>query len=609
MPPASQTEHSGTANCALPYISNTSLVDVSKHFVSGSQNILTGLRQWAERRPGFSQTVETTPTVFTNLVRQIVWQRWANSSPNGGAFIWMGCDISGGLAKVYKMQFGADSSAVLLWTSASAIPFDFIVSNNTCYFGNGTDMKKYDSSTLSKWGILSPAAGPTLTLIAGSLNVYNSWCYVCTYFNSNTQHESSPSPISACSGVFTNQSVQLGLTASLDPQVTNIRVYRTPDGGAQDPALMQEITGSPFPNATGNVTDTTLDINLSIRVGPEFLRNDPPPASRGFVTYAGRIWGFNNNTSYYSGFEEIANGVPEESWPSGLAGNSYPWDKEVQAHATLTDGIAVYTPTRIWKVEGDSLDTFRRYMLLDKRGTRSITSVTSVGSAVAWLDTSNTVWISDIGEVGVSIRPDIANINPLTAYITFHISGIYHWLVLLDGTNGVLYVYDMDTSQWLPPWTIGSSASGLFSGETSVGNIQLMLARGNTKALQLVAGTYVDDGHPYIPRIKTNMYRLAPPNNPSFQGVHDWSEIKTDTQIPSQVLQLTDDDPTTAQYADITANGEPSPLVTQGGNLITTRWTSNFPQAQLMSMQFVWPAVAANFHLYQMDEGFHGSGG
>jgi hypothetical protein len=538
-----------------------------------------------------------------------VWRRWANSSPNGGAFIYMFCDVAGGVAKVYKLLSGVDFSAVLLWTSTSATPFDFVVSNNTCYFGNGTDMKKFDSSTLSNWGIASPVAGPTLTLVAGSNNVFTSWCYCYTYWNSNTSHESSPSPISACSGVFSSKSVQVGLTASTDPQVTNIRVYRTPDGGAQDPAQMQEITGSPFPNTTGTITDTTLDTSLSIRVAPEFFRNDPPTPSQGFIYYSGRIWGFTNNTVPYSGFEEIANGVPEESWPSGLNGNFYPWATEVTALAPLIDGISVFQASTISKIEGDTLDTFRRYTLLQKRGTRAITSVTSLGGSVAWFDISGTVWISDLGEIGLPIRPDTQSINPLTCYITIHISGQSHWLVLLDGSTGNIFVYDLDRNQWMPPWNVGTSASALHSGETAIGILSLMLARNGKKALQQLANTYQDDGNNYGATLKTNLYRLTPDSNPSFQGVHDWSEISTDTVPPTQVLQLTDDDPTQVAYTDITANGEPSPLITQGQYLQRYRYTSNFPTAQRMSMQFIWAPANTNFHLYEMDEAFHGAGG
>lgn len=607
MPPASRTEHKVIGNTSLPYISNSSVTSTDPQFIEGSQNVLTSLREWCENRPGFATTFDLRQ--FKNVQRNFVWRRWTGSSPNGGAYIWMVSDLDGGVAKVYKKVIGVDSIATLLWTSASAEPFDFIVSSNVCYFGNGTDMQQFDSSRCVTWGMPSaPAAAPGITLIAGSQNVYTSWCYCATYFDSYNQAESSPSPISTCSGVFTNKSVNLALTASTNPRVTNIRVYRTPDGGAQDPALMQEISGSPFPNATATVTDTTPDISLSIRTAPEFFRNDPPTPSKGFVAYSGRIWGFANNTTYYSGFEEIANGVPEECFPGGLSGNFYPFANEVFAHASLIDGVAVMTATQILKIEGDSLDTFRRYTLLEKRGTLSRTSVTSLGSSVAWLDTSGTVWLSDLGEIGIPIRPDTARINPATCWISIHISGIYHWVLVLDGTNGIIYAYDLDRQIWMPPWTVGVS-SALFSGETSVGSVNLLMARGTTKVLQLTPGSYKDDQTAYIPIVKTNLFPLTPDDNPSWQGTHDWTELKTDTVPPSQVLQMVDDDPAFAPYDDITSGMEPSPLLAhQGQYLQSWRYPATPESAALISLKMVWPG-GANFHLYDIDLAFHPAGG
>lgn len=605
MPQASQTEHRVVRNTALPYISNSSITSTDPQFMEGSKNIMTSLRGWAENRPGFSLNFD--PTLFINLQRNFIWRRWTGSSPNGGLFIWMACDIVAGIAKVYKKIIGVDTAPILLFTSTSAEPFDFVVSSNYCFFGNGTDMMKWDSSRLTTWGGNGPLAGPSISLVAGSNNVFTSWCYCYTYWDAVDQSETSPSPISACSGLFTSKTVNLGVIASTNTRYSNIRVYRTPDGGAQDPALMQEIAGSPFPNATATLSDTTLDVNLSIRSAPEFFRNNAPTPCKGFVAYGGRIWGFINNTTYYSGFEEIANGVPEECWPGGLTGNFYPWPNEVYGHAPLIDGISVLQADRISKIEGDSLDTFRRYTLLEKRGTRSRTTVAALGGSVVWLDTSNTIWLSDVGEIGIPIRPDTAGINPATCWIALHISGVFHWALVLDGANGILYVYDLDRREWMPPWTLGGPASALFSGETSIGSVNLMVALNKRKVQQLSTG-YNDDTNAYIPLAKTNLFALTPDANPSFQGTHDWTELKTDTVPPKQILQLVDDDPNKATYTDITANGEPSPLITQGQYLQSWRYPAQPESGDFISIQMNWPS-GSNFHLYALDLAFHPAGG
>ena len=570
---------------------------------------MTSLRQWLERRPGFSQTVEQVASAFSSLQRQFVWQRWTTpGTPHAGAFIWMGCDVSGGQAKVYKYQFGLDASAIFLFTSSSSEPFDFVNSNNTVYMGNGTDMKKYDGTNFWNWGITGPAAQPTTVLAAGTLNCFASFCYVYTYFNSTTGHESSPSPVSTCSGVFTAKTVQVGVIASPDSQVDQIRIYRTTDGGSNNPINMQEIFGSPFANATTSYGDQTLDANLGLRAAPAFLLNDPPVPSKltsGTSYSQGRIWTFQDNVTYYSGFEEIANGVPEECFPSGLDGNFYRWSNQVNAHAALPDGIAVLTPEKVFKVEGDSLDTFRRYTLLEKRGTRSRTAIAVLGSSVAWLDTSNTFWVSDMGEVGLPIRPDLQNIDPARCWVAIHISGVFHWVTLLDGANGKLFVFDLDRQQWMPPWQVGTSASALTSGEISTGAIQLLIARNQTKALQLVSGSYVDDGTPYTASVQTNMYRMTPDSNPWWKGVFDGIELKTNPVLASNVEQLTDADPTTGTYVSIAGTAQPSPDITPSASLPTTRYSSNVPTAQMLSLRVTWPAENDNFILYQTDVAFH----
>lgn len=603
MATASKTLHRGIDNLALPYISNSSIISTDPQWIPGSTNILTGQQNLSERRPGFSEEFMPPPVGgWHNLQRQYFWRKW------NGSFFEMACDIDT-VAKVYKYEIGVDVRAVLIWTSSSAEPFDFVKSNNMVFFGNGTDMKKFDGTTTTNWGIATPLAGPGLTLIAGSTNIYTSWCYCYTYYNSTTRHESSPSPISACSGVFTSKTVQLSLVASTDTQVTGIRVYRTPDGGSQDPSLMKEIANSPFPNTTGTINDSTPDISLSIRTGPPFFRNDPPLPQVGFVAYGGRIWGFKNNQTYYSAFEETADPSPEECWPSGLDGNFYPWADQVTGHATLADGIAVFTPERISKVEGDSLDTFRRYTLLERRGTRNRASIAALGGSVAWFDTAGQVWVSDLGEVGLPIRPDTAPMDQTKVEIAVHISGIYHWLVLLDGSTGRIFVFDLDNRQWLPPWLVGERASALQSGETALGVVDLVLARNTTKSLKLVPDTYVDDGTPYTSVAITNMWRLTPEGNPSHRGVIDWTEIKTDTNPPSTIGQLTDDDPRLAPFTDITPNTLDSPDIIQGQFIKTTRYTSQFPGAQLAALSFTWDADSTNFHLMQFDLAFHPVGG
>lgn len=614
MPEPEKTEHRTFTNVALPYQSNSSPIDTDPSFVAG-QNVLTSLRNFLERFPGFAAQIETTATKFTKLKRIFVWRRWDDpaSGATRGAYIVMFSDG----AKVYKLQLGTDPQAVLIWTdgtSGTGEYFDYVEANNQCYFGNGTagNMKRFDGTTVYNWGIVAPSVSPSLALGGTGISAAVSYCYLVTYgYGTGTGStaiavgESSPGPVSACSGVFSNKTVSLGLTASTDPQVNQIHLYRTTDGGSTDPSEMREVANSPYPNVTATVTDVTLDANLSIETAPPSLRNDPPPPMKGMVFYetAGRIYGFSGNTVYYSGQEEIGRGVPWECFPGGLDGNFYPWAKQVMALAPLPDGVAVFMNDPIGKIEGDSLDNFRRYTLLLSRGTRSRTAVASLGGSVVWLDTSNQVWLSDQGEIGADIRPDLVDLDPSQTYITIHISGIFHWVCVLDAKNGKLFTYDLDRKMWIPPRIL--NASCLASYETSVGTVDLIAGLRGAKAMKMVKGSYLDDGAPYAAFVNTNQFDISPAQNKAWKGVIDWVEWKRNAVPMGSVFQMTDDNPISGTFVDLTRNIGPSPNITQGKAILTERATSNSPTAQLATIRFEWPAANTGFEIYEIDLASH----
>lgn len=457
----------------------------------------------------------------------------------------------------------------------------------------------------------------TITLFYAATNTLNSesgYYYCVTYCNSATGHESSPSAVSSCTGVFSGSLVSVTLVASADTQVNQIRVYRSTDGGSTDPTLMREITGSPFTNTNQVISDTTADTSLSTRTGPALNRNDPPPPMIGMVTSPeGRIWGFADATSYFSGLEEISNGVPEESFPSGLDGNFYKWDSAVTGHATMDDGIAVFISQRIYKVEGDTLDSMRRYKMLDRRGALNHTAVCSVGGVVAWLDTASQVWFSEKGEIGIDIRPDIAAIDHTQASIAIHISGTFHHLCLLDGANGKLYVYDLDTGHWMPPWNVGTTATALCSGETATGTVDLLLARNGTKVVKQTKNTYTDDGSTYASSATLGLLHVseASRGNPAWRGVVDWIEAKTNAVILSNVSQLNDDDPASGTYTSIGANVIDPPDVPQGTYIKLKRYPSmpDTNLARMSSIKLDWAAATTNWKLYTLDIAYHAYGG
>lgn len=300
--------------------------------------------------------------------------------------------------------------------------------------------------------------GPAVSVSgsAGTFTATAGYQYVFCYGNSNTGHVSSPSPVSANTGVFTNKlNVSITLTASTDAQVNQIRLFRTTDGGG---GTYFELPTSPYPNSSGGVTDAAADTTLNVSsIAPTATFNDPPTPFQGMVYFSGRIWGFTANKVWFSGLEEINQGVPEESFPSGLSGNFWAFDEPVTGLAVAgginNQVLAIFCGGRVYGITGNTLDTFRRFNISQRRGCRNKTTISMLGGMVAWLDSSNQIWASDgnsLQEMSQDIRPSLVGISPLICSSTFHIAGRFHWFVLsvagADGPNAAAASADRSTS-------------------------------------------------------------------------------------------------------------------------------------------------------------------
>lgn len=629
MPATSQLEHRYVANTALAFRTLDSPTSVDPRFADGS-NILTSLKGYAERRPGFGSVSIPAPVAgFSGTIKRIFWWRlW------GGNFIGMVSTVDASNAYVYKYISGTDTNASLLYTqTGSTEPFDFVVSNNTLYLGNGASnsMRAWDgsSATTRKWGITAPSVAPTLGTTGTGISIFSTSYYVYTYCNSSTNHESSPSPLSSGTGLISNKTMQVTVTASTDTQVDTIRIYRSTDGGSNAPDQMLEISGSPFANASATYNDATADTALGTRTAPPFYRNDPPPACKGFVAYGGRLWGFANATTYFSGFEEIRFGVLEECWPGSASPQPadkdlFPWDQEVTAHASLSNGIAVFTADKIYKIEGESLDTFRRYILAEHQGTRQRAAVRAFGGVCVWLDTSGAVWLLGGNELSQAIRPTLAPIDSTQAQLAIHMQNQYRWIVLMDGANGILYVYDIDTQQWMPPWNIAGGCTALHSGETALGTYDLCLAI-NGNAQKMTSSNYQDVSSTYTAFAKSNLFNIVPDSklleafdreNPEWRGSPVYIGMETGTAHPNKLQILVDDattsttnwttSETTAGWLDVTSIGDNpvTPAMRRQGTVLLENQYKVLGSAyagRRVGLRIDWPAVNQNFYLYSLD--------
>lgn len=252
---SSELKHHHFKNTAFGYNSNDTPLN-GPHWESGSKNILTSIKQYSERPPGFA-AYEGTPTVFTGSIKRIfTWEKW------DGTFFILLCATWSGHSVVYKLKVGTDAAFVALYddvTSPTNEPFDFCVSNNTLFFCNGSQAWKYDGTAVSPWGIgTSPMVGlstpvdysrgrPVTSVDgSGSFAATVGYQYVYCYYNSQTFHVSSASNPSIATGAFTGKAhVTVTGIGSPDQQVDKIRIFRTTDGGG---GIYFELPNSPIAN-------------------------------------------------------------------------------------------------------------------------------------------------------------------------------------------------------------------------------------------------------------------------------------------------------------------------------------------------------------------------
>lgn len=589
-------------NTALPFFPNDSPTAKQPAYVEGS-NVLTSIRGYAERRNGFATFLSDTTWTFSGTVQRFfTWRRWTGASITlSGSYFEMYCETSATQSRVWKRRVGTDAVPVNIFTSSSStVVFDFCVSNDFVFFGNGVDMKKYDGSNVWNWGITAPASAVTVTTTTGSLSPVIGYKYVICWDNSSTTHVSSPSPVSTDTGAQTNQNFILTGNTTTDGQVDRVRVFRTIDGGS----IYFEHPSSPVTYATwtaSGLTDSSADSALSSNVAPLPNQNNRPTASLDPVWFANRIWTHIDDTLYYSDFEELVRGVEEESFAST---NFRFFGEEIVAKRVAGQYLLIFTANNIYRIYGDSLATFRMDTLASGKGALNRACVISMRGLVAWLDSSSCIFVTDgttVPERDLSypIRSEISSITQASAALAFHSTGNTHWLLLMDGGAGNIYTYDLDTQQWMPPWPI-SNLQAIYSGQTALASYRLFLGR-NGKPLQQNTN-YQDDGSNYTARLRMNLFDLVEEGNPSKYGILDHIALESGTVVTTTVGYLTDEDPSGASYQATASTGNAPPNRTQGTNLVETWYPTladpNLKGARRVSVEMNWAAANSNFLLY-----------
>jgi|GEM_PF-4373313 len=180
------------------------------------------------------------------------------------------------------------AGAIPAWGSIEMAPFRPLNDNTTWLYVPGV-MKRTDGTVVYNWGITVPSVAPTVAAgAAGGLtgSYFAAYTYA-RFVGSSVVSESDPHGNSSAVSLAAQQ-LNITVTASADPQVTHIRLYRTTAGGG---VLLFDQNVA---NASTTYASTQADGFLGAAVEED---NEVPPEGGWAVEHQGHIFLLQSNPS------------------------------------------------------------------------------------------------------------------------------------------------------------------------------------------------------------------------------------------------------------------------------------------------------------------------
>jgi len=291
------------------------------------------------------------------------------------------------------------------------------------------------------------------------------------------------------------------LVASSDPQVNQIWILRTKDGGA----TYFNLPNSPQPNVTATFLDISPDSVLNTLItAPNQLANNPPPSGLVKMTYhLGRIWGAIGSFVYYSGGPDTLLGNGAEAFPPA---NFFQFPEQVNRLVPVSVGLLVFTADDVFLIAGTNIATFYTVPFQPGIGLLSWNALDFIGSNF-YLYTSDKRFInlnsSGFDELGFAIGDQLqANFDPSLVYVSAFASGTSDQAVFI--TDGSANWYRCNPNQmpeggpaWSPKATITGGATAVVSIETTPGVKQLLIGTSTGQVLARTFTQFTDNGTPY----------------------------------------------------------------------------------------------------------------
>lgn len=378
-------------------------------------------------------------------------------------------------------------------------PYTITVTNHADFIADG--------------GVVVAATGTPLTLVSGSPSS-GQYSVAAGVYTFNSAQASTPVLITytfSFSG-STGVTITVGGQGSPDPQVGNIWIFRTKDGGSEYYFLASIANPG---NTTWNYTDNTLDSQLNDDIiAPVAHFNDPPPTGASIVTwYGGRLWVVVGNTAYFSAGPDSTIGVGEENWPPG---NNYAVPGSLNGWASASTGLILFTKDTAFVITGQDSSSYTTPAVWQNNfGIVSQNCVTQDGDNIFVYTAKGQVWnfgASGLAEIGYTQENVFGAMTPSKVYITIHRSGADEGLFVSDGSANI-YRYSQLTTSWDTPIQPVGGCNAIFSMEGTNDSWGLFMGRaaGSGYILERDITSWQDAGSSYPAWVTVGSITIAPP--------------------------------------------------------------------------------------------------
>lgn len=341
---------------------------------------------------------------------------------------------------------------------------------NNAIVADGLQNLRYNGTACFGVGFVAPTAAPALAAVAGP-GLTGTYEGLAVWYDSVTDHESSPSATSAAVALTNQQRQWTKPTGSPPTNVDFWRIYcRRTDTNERNFFRSAQVA-----IGTANVTESVSDAART-EPGPNPNDNDVPPAFAVLEEYKGYRLAAKLNSSdlYISKQYDAESQHPKFVFPVGGKGDTKP----VRAIRKYGEQCLVQKPRRTYRLVGDRAP-FQIIPVDSSFGNVSQDTALEVrgwyygwDEAVGPYRTNLGIW-DPLAENRIATTLRTVNQTALDQIRAVHVSAPYNlilWAVptLGSGRKRTLLAYHYVLDRWLPPMT-GFEYSSLVSFTTTAG--------------------------------------------------------------------------------------------------------------------------------------------